>query len=352
LARDRNDAAFPARTADHRDRNYDREDHVTSMRAICAAFAGAAAIAISTAAMAQEWPTRSVIVVSPFAAGTTYDLVAHLVLDQVARQLGQPFVVENRPGGDGSVGVVSVVKAKPDGYTLLLSTSAMSTAVILHKSLPYDALHDLAPVAMFGGEPSMLLAAPGKNFSTVDDLVAAAKANPGKLKFASVGIGSASHLAGLRFSQVAELNVQHIADPGSNEALNDLMAGRVDFYFVPITPALPLAAQGKVVPLAVSTVARWPLLPDLPTLPEMGYTISTFLIWCGLSAPAKTPHEIVDKLNYAIGSALDLPAVQLRLQREGFKPAQMDPEQYGKFLADDMAAMIELGKSAHIEPSD
>jgi len=323
-----------------------------SIRAISATFAGAAAIAVSTATMAQQWPTRAVTVVSPFIGGTTYDLVAHLVLDQVARQLGQPFVVENRPGGDGSVGVVAAVQAAPDGYTLLLSTSSMSAAVILHKSLPYDALHDLAPVAMFGGEPSMLLAAPGKGISTVDDLVAAAKANPGKLKFASVGIGSASYLAGERFSEVAGLNVQHVAYRGPVEALNDLTAGRVDFYFVPITPALPLAAQGKAVPLAVSTIARWPPLPDLPTLAEAGYPISTFLIWCGLSAPVKTPRPIVDKLNQAVGSALDLPAIKLRLQRMGFKAAQMDPDQYGQFIADDVAATIALGKSAHIEPSD
>ena len=295
---------------------------------------------------------RSVTVVSPFAAGTTYDFVAHLVLDQVARQIGQRFVLENRPGGDGSIGVTSVVRAAPDGYTFLLSSSSMSTAIILHKSLPYDALHDLEPVAMFGGEPSILLAAPGKGYSMVDDLVAAAKANPGKLKFASVGIGSASHLAGVRFSQVAGLNVQHIPYRGPVEALSDLMAGRIDFYFVPITPALPLAAQGKVVPLAVSTIARWPLLPDLPTLAEAGYPISTFLIWCGLSAPANTPRNIVDKLNEAIGSALDLPAIQFRLQRMGFKSAQMDPEQYGQFLADDVTATIELAKGAHIEPSD
>ncbi len=168
----------------------------------------------------------------------------------------------------------------------------MSTAVILHKSLPYDALHDLEPVAMFGGEPSILLAAPGKGFSTVDDLVAAAKANPGKLKFASVGIASALHLAGERFSQVAGLNVRHVPYRGPVEALNDLTAGRTDFYFVPIPPALPLAAQGKVVPLAVSTTARRPPLPELPTLAEMGYPVSTFLIWCGLSVPLKTPRNI------------------------------------------------------------
>jgi tripartite-type tricarboxylate transporter receptor subunit TctC len=316
-----------------------------------AAFA-AVAISLSTAAMAQDWPTRAVTVVSPFAGGTTYDLVAHLVLDQVARLIGQPFVVENRPGGDGIVGVASVVKAPPDGYTFLLSSSAMSAAFILHKSLPYDALHDLEPVAMFGGEPSILLAAPGKGYATVDDLVAAAKANPGKLKFASVGIGSASQLAAERFRQLAGLDVQHVPYPGPVEALNDLTAGRIDFYFVPITPTLPLATQGKVMPLAVSTIARWPQLPGLPTLAESGYPISTFLIWCGISAPANTPHEIVDKLNAAIGSALTLPAIQLRLERMGFKSAQMEPEQFGKFFADDVAATIDLGKSAHIAPAN
>jgi tripartite-type tricarboxylate transporter receptor subunit TctC len=322
------------------------------VRRLCAALAGAAAIAVGTAAMAQQWPTRSILVVSPFVAGTTYDLVAHLVLDQVARQFGQSFVLQNRPGGGGSVGVASVVRAEPDGYTLLLTSSSMNTAVILHKSLPYDVLHDLEPVALFGGEPSMLLAAPGKGVSTVGELVAAAKANPGKLKFASVGIGSASHLASERFRLLAGINVQHIPYHGPVEALSDLMSGRIDFFFMPIAPALPLAAQGKVVPLAVSTNARWPTLPNLPTLGESGYSISTFLTWCGLSAPAKTPQNMVDKLNEAIGSALDLPAIQFRLQRMGFKSAQMDPEQYGQFFADDVTAMIELGKSAHIKPSD
>lgn len=227
--------------------------------------------------MAQEWPTRPIVVVSPFGAGTTYDFIARTVLDQVGSQIGQPFVLENRPGGGGAVGVASVVRADPDGYTFLLSSWSMSAAVILHKSLPYDALRDLEPVAMFGGEPSMLVAAPRKGFVTVADLVAAAKANPGQLKFGSVGIGSASHIAGERFRLAAGLNVQHIAYPGPGEALADLTAGCIDFYFVPITPALPLITAGKVAPLAVSTPYRLQSLSGLPTLAESGYAVGRYL---------------------------------------------------------------------------
>ena len=170
---------------------------------LCAVLAGIAALATAPAAWADEWPTHQILVISPFAAGTTNDLVAQAVLDPAASQLGQSFVIENRPGGGGTTGVAAVVKAAPDGYTLLLATSALTTAVVLHKSLPYDIEHDFTPVAMFGGAPSMLMAAPQKGYNTVADLIAAAKASPGKIKFGSVGIGSASHIAGARFSRLA-----------------------------------------------------------------------------------------------------------------------------------------------------
>ncbi len=321
------------------------------LRALCAGIGIVVATAVGTAAVAQQWPTRPITVVSPFVSGTTDDLVARTVLGPVGQQVGQPFVLESRPGGDGTVGVESVVKASPDGQTLLLSTSAMSTAVIMHKSLPYDALRDLEPIAMFGGEPSMLVAAPGKGYTNVADLVAAAKAKPGELKFASVGVGSASHIAGERFRLAAGLNVQHVPFPGPGQALADLTAGRVDFYFIPVIPALPLITEGRVVPLAVSTPRRLQSLSGLQTLAEAGYPMPPYLTWCGLSAPANTPHDIVDKLNAAIVKALGFPAVRSQLLRIGFEPSPMSPEQYGKFFADEVAAMTELAKDAQIEPS-
>src|SRR5262249_11246200 len=160
--------------------------------------------------------------------GTTNDIVAHTVLDPAGALLGQPFVVEDRPGGGGTLAISSVVKAAPDGYTLLLTTSAMTSAMLLHKSLPYDAARDLAAVAMFGFEPSMLMAAPNKGYAHIADLVAAAKANPGTLKYGSVGIGSPAHIAAARFSVLAGLNVVHVAYPSAVEAIEDLAAGRID----------------------------------------------------------------------------------------------------------------------------
>jgi tripartite-type tricarboxylate transporter receptor subunit TctC len=330
-----------------------REDAMRSLRALFCAVIAAAAIAGPTAASAADWPTRPMLLlVSPFAAGSANDIVARIVFDQVGQMLGQPFVLENRPGGGGIVGVASVVRADPDGYTFILSSASMSSAVILHRALPYDAQRDLEPIAMLGAQPSVLVAAPQKGFKTVADLVAAAKAKPGTLNFASAGIGSASHIAGERFRLAAGLDVQHIPYKGPVEALTDVMTGRVDFYFLPLAPALPLIQQSKVVALAVSTPKRAASLPDVPTIGEAGYPDATYLFWGGISAPAKTQRDIVDKLNTAVNKALAMPTIMEKLGHLGVVPMPMSPEQYGKFFAGDMAAMVKLGKDAHIEPTD
>lgn len=319
-------------------------------RALCAGLIALVTLGAGDAALAQAWPTRPVTVVVPFVSGTTDEFVARIVLGPVGQALGQPFNFESRTGGDGTVGVESVVKANPDGQTLLLSNSAMITAVIMHKSLPYDVLHDLEPVAMFGGEPTMLLAAPNKGYANIADLVAAAKAKPGELKFASVGIGSASYLAGERFRLAAGLNVKHVAYPGPAQAIADLNAGRVDFYLIPVLPALPLISDGRAVPLAVSTPHRLQSLRGLPTLDESGYPIGQYLEWCGLSAPANTPRAVVDTLNAAIVKALDLPAVHSQLLRAGFEPAPMTADQFASFVASELGAMKTLARDAQIQP--
>ncbi len=319
-------------------------------RALCAGGVALVALGVADAALAQGWPTRAVTVVVPFVSGTTDEFVARIVLGPVSQALGQPLNFENRTGGDGTVGVESVVKANPDGQTLLLSSSAMISSVILHKTLPYDVLHDLEPIAMFGGEPTMLIGAPNKGYASVADLVAAAKAKPGALKYASVGVGSSSYLAGERFRLAAGLDVKPVIYTGPGQALADLNAGRVDFYFIPVLPALPLISEGRAVPLAVSTPHRLQSLRGLPTLDEAGYPIGPYLEWAGLSAPANTPRDVVDKLNAAILKALDLPAVHSQLLRTGFEPAPMSADQFATFVANDFGAMKKLARDAQIQP--
>jgi len=332
--------------------NAAREENVGLIRLVYAALIGTAALVAGSAAQADNWPSRPILVVSPFAAGSANDTIARVLFDQVGRQVGQPIIIENRSGGGGIVGVASVVRADPDGYTFVISSASMSSAVILHRSLPYDELHDLIPIGMIGVQPTVLVAAPQKGFKTVADLVAAAKARPGELNFASAGIGAASHIAAERFRLAAGLNVQHIPYRGPVEALSDLMTGRIDFYYVPIAPALSLIAQGKIVALAVSTPKRAPSLPDVPTIAEAGYPDAEYLFWGGLSAPAKTPMPIVNRLNAELRKALEQPAMEEKLQRLGVQTEPMSQEEFAKFFANDVAAMIKLGKDANIAPTD
>ena len=231
-----------------------KEVQMTVHRALYSAIAGVGLLAATAAADPQPWPTRAMQVISPFTAGNANDSVARVVLDQVSRQVGQPFVIENKPGGGGTIGAAMVAKADPDGYTILLHSSSLSAQVVLHRTLPYDAVRDFAPVVLFGIQPNVLVAAPSTGFKTVADLVAAAKAKPGALTFASAGIGSASHMAAERLRVAAGIDVRHIPFRGA-EGLAELMAGRIDFYYVPIAAAASVLGDGKVTILAVSTAA-------------------------------------------------------------------------------------------------
>lgn len=313
---------------------------------------GALLTFLAATASAQSWPTRSIQTISAVAAGNAGDTVARVVLDQVTKQIGQPFVLENRPGGGGVLGSAAVAKADPDGYTILLLTSSQGSYVVLHKTLPYDPLRDLIPVAMFGVQPSVLVAAPSKGWKTVADLVAAAKAKPGTLNFASAGRGSASHWAAERLRLAAGIEVQHIPFRGPVEAFTEVMTGRVDFYYLPITPALPVIQDGKVVALAVSTPNRAPSLPEVMTVKEAGYRNAEYLFWGGIALPAKTPKPIVDRLHEETQKALQVPAVQERLRTFGVQPMPLTVDQFGKFFRDDVDAIAKLAKEIKLEPTN
>jgi tripartite-type tricarboxylate transporter receptor subunit TctC len=261
-------------------------------------------------------------------------------------------VLENRPGAGGTLATSYVAKADPDGYTLLLLTSSQSSYVVLHKTLPYDPVRDFTPVAMFGVQPSVLVAAPSKGWKSLKDLIVAAKAKPGELNFASAGLGSASHWPSEKLKLAAGINVQHIPFRGPVEAFTEVMTGRVDFYYLPIAPALPNIKEGKVVALAVSTAQRAPALPEVPTVGEAGYPEAQYLFWGGLALPAKTPAAIVERLHDETRKALAVPAVQERLSQLGVQPMPMTSNQFAKFFHDEIAATVKLAKEINLVPTD
>src|SRR5215471_14962714 len=328
-----------------------REQNMISIRALSASFAAIALSIATVAASAETWPARPIKVISPFTAGNAGDTVARIVFDQVSQQIGQTLFIENRPGAGGTLAADFVAKSDPDGYTLLLSSASLSSQVIFHKTLPYDAIRAFAPVSLIGIQPTVVIASPSRAFKTLADLVAAAKAKPGTLTFASAGVGSASHMAAERLRVAAAIEARHIPFRGA-EGLNEVMAGRVDFYCIPVAPAVPLINAGKVTVLAVSTRKRAALLPNVPTVAEAGYPDAEYLYWGGVAAPAKTPSAIVHKLHDEIERALQLPTVREKLATLGVEEQLLTVEQFDKFVSDDMAATLSLAKSAHLEPEN
>jgi tripartite-type tricarboxylate transporter receptor subunit TctC len=319
-------------------------------RARCGAVAALVLLAATIAAHGQTWPTRAIRVISPFPAGSASDTTARVVLDQVSQILSQAMVVEPQAGAGGIIGFEMVAKAAPDGYTLVTSSTSMATGVVLHSRLPYDPLRDFVPVVMFGTQPNVLVTSKQSGFKTVGDLVAAAKAKPGQLTFASAGIGSTSHMAGERFRLATKIDVQHV--PFRENGLTEVMAGRIDFYFIPLAAAASALASGKLTVLAVSTAKRSPLLPDVPSVAEAGYPSAESNFWVGLSAPAKTPPDVVNKIHDATEKALQMPAVKDHLAKIGVEPQLMSVDAFGKFFRDDFASTVRLGKDAGIKPVD
>ena len=319
-----------------------------SAKFLCAATA-VAALAMGGAALAQSWPVRTITAVIPFTAGNANDIVGRIVLDQVSRQVGQPIVIENRPGAGGTTGVGAVARSAPDGYTIIVHSSSFSAAHVIYKNLPYDTLADFAAVVPVGIQPTVLVAAPSKGFRTVADLIAAAKAKPGSMNYASAGIGAASHLAAERFRIAAGITGQHVPFRGPTEALTEVMAGRIDFYFLPIAPALPLIQEGKLVALAVSTSKRAVALPNVPTTAEAGLKDATYHFWTGLFVPVKTPRDIIDKLHAETQKALQVPAVLERLAKLGVESIAMSPQEFERYFRDDVAETVKLAETAGIQ---
>ena len=263
---------------------------------------GSALAQAPAASAAQAWPTKTVRVVVPLTPGSATDILARTVAERLSGQLGQPVVVENRPGASATIGAAAVARADPDGHTILVTSSAHTVAPFLYSSLSYDAARDLAGVTPLANLPTVLLVAPSKGFKSVHDLVAAARAKPGSINYASAA--ASTQLNAERFRRSARFEAVHIPFKGAPEALTEVMAGRVDFYFSPIAPALPLLRDGKLVALAIGASKRASLLPDLPTTLEAGFPDSDYNFWIGMFVPARTPGEVINRLHRESSSAL------------------------------------------------
>jgi tripartite-type tricarboxylate transporter receptor subunit TctC len=247
------------------------------------------------------------------------DVVARLVAERLSENLGEPVVVENRAGAGGTIGAAAVAKAEPDGYTILIHSSSLTVTAASFAKLPYDTAKDFTPVISLGSSASVLVVSPLKGYQSVRGLVAAAKSKPTSITYAG-GLGSAGHLAAERFRYVAGFEGTHIPDRGAPQALTDVVAGRIDFYFSPLLPALPLISGGQLVALAVSTSKRAPSLPDVPTIEEAGFPNSEYEFWNGIFVPSRTPHNIVDRLYQDTARALKQPSLVDKLAGFGIDP--------------------------------
>jgi tripartite-type tricarboxylate transporter receptor subunit TctC len=311
--------------------------------------AAVALCALQAAAWAQAWPTKPVRMIVPFTPGSATDIMARTVSEKLSSQLGQTVVVENRPGAGGTIGVAQVAKAEPDGYTVLVHSSSYTVTPSTYKNLPYDTLRDLTGVAPLGLLPNVLVISPAKGIRSVKDLIEAAKAKPGSLNVATIGVGSATHLNAERFRLGAGIDVVSVPFKGTPEALTEVMTGRVDYYFCPVNAALPLLTDGRVLGLAVGSTKRSIALPDLPTTLELGIADSDYNFWVGMFVPARTPREIVDRLHQETVKALHAPDVREKLARLGAELMDYSPEQFNAYLRKEIADNAVLVKAAGIK---
>jgi len=301
-------------------------------------------------ANAQDaWPSKPVRVIIPFPPGASGDVTGRVVVAQLAQQLGQPFIVENRPGANGTIGQAIVAKAEPDGYTILIASSSWTVVPSTMANLPFDPLKDIAGVTILAQIPNVLVVRPDAKITSVGALVAAAKARPGKLNYATVGTGTAMHLNAARFQMSAGIDAVQVPYKGSSEAVTDLLGGQVDFCFCPTPNVMPFIKDGRLVPLAVGSSRRSSAFPNLPTTEEAGFPNSSYNFWIGMAVPAKTPHAVIQRLHAETVRALNRPEIKARWEALGQDMQISTPEQFGIRLQQETASNAALVKAANIK---
>ena len=308
---------------------------------------GAALPALSHIAAAQTYPARPVHLIVGFAAGGAADVYIRIMGQWLAERLGQQFVVENRTGAGSNIATEAVVRASPDGYTLLTCATANAINASLYEKLDFNFIRDIAPVAELVRSPLVLIVNPSVPTKTVPEFIAYAKANPGKLNFASAGNGTAEHLAGELFKMMTGVDMVHVPFRGGAPAMTALLGGQVQAYFVVASTSLAGIKAGMR-PLAVTTATRWAGLPDVPTLGETmpGYDVS---VWYGVGAPKNTPGEIIEKLNREINAGLADPKMKAQLSDLGGTPFAGSPGDFGKFIADETETWGKVVRAANLK---
>jgi tripartite-type tricarboxylate transporter receptor subunit TctC len=311
--------------------------------------AAAALPAVSCFAWAQAYPSRAVRLIVPLAPGGATDIVARLIGQWLSERLGQPFVIENRPGGGTNIGTEAVVKSPPDGYTLLLASTPNTITATLYDKLNFDFMRDMAPVASIIRNPLVIVVNPSVPAKTVPELIAYAKANPRKLNMASPGNGTPNHVSGELFKMMTGVEMVHVPYRSGGPALTDLLGGQVQVMFPATVSAIEYIRAGRLRALAVTTATRSELLPDIPTVAEFvpGYEASN---WFGVCAPNATPAEIVEKLNNEINAGLADSKMKARLAELGGDVLALSPAAFGKLIAEDTEKWAKVVKSAGIKP--
>lgn len=319
--------------------------------AAAASLACLTVLTASGAAAQGAYPNKPIRVIVPFAAGSTTDIIARAITDKMGQSMGQTLVVDNRGGASGTIGQQAVATAAPDGYTIMLHSSSHTVSPSTFAKLPFDTLGDFAGITPVATLPNALVISPSKNIKTLKELVAAAKAKPGTINYASAGQGSATHLNAEKFKMAAAIDATNIPFKGSADAVTEVLSGRVDYYFSPIAPVIGQIKEGHLVALAVGSPKRAAALPDVPTTAEAGVPGSEFNFWIGMMAPAKTPREIVNRLHDEVVKALATPEVKERFLKLGADAWTLTPQQFDAYIKDEIVSNAKLVKAAGLSPA-
>jgi tripartite-type tricarboxylate transporter receptor subunit TctC len=300
------------------------------------------------AARAQDYPTRPVKILIAFPVGGLLDTVSRIVGEKMTGLLGQQFVIEARPGAGGTLATQAVARAEPDGYTLMMINDNHSINPSVFKNIPYDSIKDFAPIGFVGSAPMLYAVHAGLPYKSVKEMVDAAKAKPGTITYGSVGIGSASHLAGEMFAEIAGVKMQHVPYRGGAPALQDLVAGHLNMMFTTPVVSLPHLEAGRLRALAIAAPQRLPILPDLPTMAQVGYPVEA-VYWFGLVAPAGTPAPIIAKLEKTLAEVLAMPDVKKRLTDMGGLVTPLKSREFGEYIRTEMARWQQVVAKANVK---